>query len=75
MIKGSLEVAKGRIEEAAGALAGSDKLRAKGRSDQALGHVKQGAERGIRQAKASSREIIDRAKDVAHDAVDKAKHK
>jgi len=40
-MKGSTEVVKGRIEEAAGVLTGNDKLRAKGQTDQAVGHVKQ----------------------------------
>ena len=43
-MKGSTRIAKGRIEEAAGALAGNGKLRAKGRRDQAVGQVKQAAQ-------------------------------
>jgi uncharacterized protein YjbJ (UPF0337 family) len=35
------EVVKGRLEEAAGALTGNDKLRAEGKTDQAVGKVKQ----------------------------------
>jgi len=34
------QVAKGRIKEAAGVLTGNDKLRAKGKADQAVGEVK-----------------------------------
>ena len=48
-MKGSTKVVKGRIEEAAGALTGNDRLRAKGQTDEAVGHVKQTAERGVRQ--------------------------
>ncbi|HAL91652.1 MAG TPA: CsbD family protein [Verrucomicrobia bacterium] len=44
-MKGSTRIAKGRIEEAAGALAGNGKLRTKGQMNQALGHVKQGAKK------------------------------
>jgi uncharacterized protein YjbJ (UPF0337 family) len=40
-MKGSTKVVKGRIEEAAGALTGNDRLRTKGQTDQAVGHVKQ----------------------------------
>ena len=40
-MKGSTEVVKGRIEEAAGVLTGNDRLRAKGQTHQAVGHVKQ----------------------------------
>jgi len=71
-MKGSTEVVKGRIEEAAGALTGNDKLRARGQTDQAVGHVKQAAERGVRQAKEAARKIVDRARIIAQKAVDKA---
>jgi len=50
-MNGSLDVVKGRIEEGAGVLTDNDSLRAKGRTDQAVGHVKQAGEKGIRQAK------------------------
>ena len=64
-MKGSTEVVKGRIKEAAGVLTGNDKLRAKGQTDQAVGHVKQAAEKGVRQAKESARKIVQRAVDKA----------
>ena len=60
-MKGSTEVAKGRIEEAAGVLAGNDRLRAKGRTHQAVGHVKQAVEKGVREIKESARKIVDKA--------------
>ena len=44
---GKTDVVKGRIEEAAGALTGNDKLRAEGKTDQAVGKVKQVAEKAI----------------------------
>jgi len=72
-MKGSTEVVKGRIKEAAGVLTGNDKLRAKGRTDQAVGHVKQAAEKGVRQAKKSAQKIVDKARNVSQKAVDKAK--
>lgn len=72
-MKGSIEVMKGRIEEAAGALTGNDTLRAEGRADQAVGHIKQDAEKGVRHAKAFARKIVDRAIDVGQEAIDKAK--
>jgi uncharacterized protein YjbJ (UPF0337 family) len=40
-MSGKIDIVKGRIEEAAGALTGNDKLRAKGQTNQAVGHVKQ----------------------------------
>jgi uncharacterized protein YjbJ (UPF0337 family) len=71
-MKGSTEVVKGRIKEAAGVLTGNDKLRAQGQTDQAVGHVKQAAEKGIRQAKESGRKMVDKARNIAQKAVDKA---
>jgi uncharacterized protein YjbJ (UPF0337 family) len=38
---GKTDVVKGRIKEAAGALTGNDKLRAEGKTDQAVGKTKQ----------------------------------
>jgi len=72
-MKGSTEVVKGRIKEAAGVLTGNDKLRAQGQTDQAVGHVKQAAEKGVRQAKESARKIVDKARNIAQKAVDKAR--
>ena len=60
-MKGSTEVVKGRIEEAAGVLVGNDKLRAKGQVHQAVGHIKQAAEKGVEQVKDAARKIVDKA--------------
>jgi len=59
-MKGSTEVVKGRFEEAAGALTGNNRLRAKGQTDQAVGHVEQAVEKGVRQVKQSVRKIVDK---------------
>jgi uncharacterized protein YjbJ (UPF0337 family) len=72
-MKGSTEVVKGRIEEAAGVLTGNDRLRARGRTDQAVGHFKQAAERGVRQAQESARKIVDKARTIARNAAQKTK--
>lgn len=40
-MSGKTDVVKGRIKEAAGALAGNDALREEGKSDQAVGEAKQ----------------------------------
>ena len=61
MIRGAPQVVKGRIEEAAGVLTGNDRLRAKGQTDQAVGHVKQVVEKGVRQVKESVLKIADNA--------------
>ena len=50
-MKGSTEVVKGRIQEAAGVLTGNNKLRVQGRAHQVVGHVKLAAEKRVRQAK------------------------
>ncbi len=59
-MKGTTEVVKGRVEEAAGVLTGNDKLRAKGQTHQAVGHVKQAAEEGIRKIEAGVRKIVNK---------------
>jgi uncharacterized protein YjbJ (UPF0337 family) len=44
---GKTDVVKGRIKEAAGALTGDDKLRAEGKTDQAIGKVEQVAKKAV----------------------------
>jgi uncharacterized protein YjbJ (UPF0337 family) len=56
---GRTDVAKGRIKEAAGVLAGNDKLRAEGKADQAVGEVKQVAEKTIDKAKQAVKKLRD----------------
>lgn len=58
-------MAKGRVEEAAGALTNNDRLRAKGQTNQAVGRVTQAAEKGVRKLKASVRKIVDTDKPKA----------
>ena len=41
------DVVKGRIKEAAGVLTGNDELRSEGKTDQAIGKVKQIAEKAV----------------------------
>ena len=60
-MNGSTRVAKVRIEEATGVLTGSDRLRAKGQRDQAVGHIKQAAVKCVRQVKESVRRIAEKA--------------
>lgn len=50
-MSGKTDVVKGRIKEAAGVLIGNDKLREQGKTDQAVGKVKQVAEKAIEKAK------------------------
>jgi len=50
---------KGRIEEAAGTLTGNDKLREKGKTDQAVGKVKQLAEKAVDKAQEAVKKVCD----------------
>ena len=59
---GKTDEVKGRIKEAAGALTGDDKLRDEGKTDQAVGMVKQAVEK-----------VVDNVRDAAAAAIDKAK--
>ena len=72
-MRGKTEIVKGRIEEAAGVLTGNDRLRAKGQTDQAVGHVKQVAEKVVKEAKVTARKIVDAAKVRSQYAVVSAK--
>jgi uncharacterized protein YjbJ (UPF0337 family) len=47
MAAGKTDEVKGRVEEAAGALAGDEKLKQRGQIDQAAGKAKQTAEKVI----------------------------
>ena len=46
-MSGKTDVVKGRLKEAAGALTGNDELREEGKTDQAVGKVKQVAENAV----------------------------
>lgn len=46
-MSGRTDIVKGRVKEAAGVISGNDKLRAKGKTDQAVGRVKQKAEKAV----------------------------
>ena len=48
---GKTDVVKGRIKEVAGALTGSDKLRAEGKTDQAVGKAKQTVQKAVGKVK------------------------
>jgi uncharacterized protein YjbJ (UPF0337 family) len=68
-MSGKSDQAKGRVEEAVGALSGDEELRAEGKRDQLAGKVKNrtaAAEEKVEHG-------IDKAKDAAESALDKAK--
>ena len=58
-MSGKTDVVKGRIKEAAGALTGNDKLRAEGKTDQAVGKVKQVAEKAVDRVKRAVKKLRD----------------
>jgi uncharacterized protein YjbJ (UPF0337 family) len=59
-MSGTADRAKGRIKEATGVLAGDDKLRREGKVDQAVGKVKDAAEK--------AKSAVERGADKARDA-------
>jgi uncharacterized protein YjbJ (UPF0337 family) len=56
---GKTDIAKGRIKEAAGVLTGNDKLRAQGNADQAVGEVKQVADKAVNKVKQAVKKLRD----------------
>ncbi len=59
MGSGTVDKAKGRVKEAAGALTNDDKLRSEGKLDQAAGAVKNAAEK-----------VVEKVKQAVHNAKD-----
>jgi uncharacterized protein YjbJ (UPF0337 family) len=58
-MSGKTDVVKGRIKEAAGALTGNDKLRAQGKTDQAIGKVKQVAQKAVDKVEKAVKKVRD----------------
>lgn len=56
-MSGKTDVVKGRVKEAAGALIGNDKLRDEGKTDQAVGKVKQVAEKAVDQVEQAVKNV------------------
>jgi uncharacterized protein YjbJ (UPF0337 family) len=56
---GKTDVVKGRIKEAAGVLTGDDKLRAKGKAEQAVGEVKEVAKQAVDKVKQAVKNLHD----------------
>jgi uncharacterized protein YjbJ (UPF0337 family) len=56
---GKTDEVKGRIKEAAGALTGNDKLRAEGKTDQAVGKVKQVAKKAVDKVDQAIKQVRD----------------
>jgi uncharacterized protein YjbJ (UPF0337 family) len=58
-MSGKTDEVKGRIKEAAGALIGNDKLREEGKTDQAVGKVKQVAEKAVEKVKEAVKKVTE----------------
>ena len=56
---GKTDVVKGRIKEASGVLTGNDELREEGEIDQAVGKVKQAAQKVSDKVKKAMRDAIE----------------
>jgi uncharacterized protein YjbJ (UPF0337 family) len=57
-MSGKTDVVKGRIKEAAGDLTGNDKLRAEGKTDEAVGETKQAVQKAADVVKASVKKVV-----------------
>lgn len=66
---GKTDIIKGRIKEAAGVLAGNERLRAEGQADQAIGKVKESAQQAVAEAKDAAHTAIGKAKQAAQQAI------
>jgi uncharacterized protein YjbJ (UPF0337 family) len=62
---GKSDEVKGRIKEAAGALTGNDKLRDEGKTDQAVGKVKQVVENAVDAVKGAADKVADKTRQAA----------
>src|SRR5487761_1330017 len=60
LMSGKTDELKGRIKEAAGAVADDDRLRREGKTDQATGKIKQNVEKVVDKAKDSIERLNDR---------------
>lgn len=58
-MSGKTDVVKGRIKEAAGVLTGNEKLREEGRTDQAVGKVKQVGQKAVDKVKQTVKKLAD----------------
>ncbi len=56
---GKTDEVKGRIKEAAGVVTGNDKLRAEGKTDQAVGKVKEVADKAVDKVKQTVKKLRD----------------
>jgi uncharacterized protein YjbJ (UPF0337 family) len=65
---GTMDKAKGRVKEAAGALTDDDKLRREGRVDQLVGKMKDATEKLIDTAKDGAEKVTEKVTRAIHSA-------
>ena len=71
-MSGEKDIVKGRIKEATGVLTNNERLRAEGKTDQAVGRIKQTAGKVVDAAKDAARMTVETAKEVAKEAASNA---
>jgi uncharacterized protein YjbJ (UPF0337 family) len=71
---GKTDKIKGRIKEAVGALTDNDTLKREGQRDQAVGEVKEAAERAAEKVQDEGERVAQKVKDTVARAVAKAKN-
>jgi uncharacterized protein YjbJ (UPF0337 family) len=70
---GKMDMVKGRIKEAVGALTDNNKLRDQGKADQAIGRVKQVTQSAVGTVKVAAKQTVVMAKNTARQAIKVAK--
>jgi len=58
-MSGKTDVVKGRIKEAAGVLTGDDKLRAEGKTDQAVGKAKEAVQKAADTVRETVKKVLE----------------
>ena len=71
---GKMDMVKGRIKEAVGALTDNNKLRDQGKADQAVGKVKQVTQSAVGKVKVAANQTVVAAKKTARRTVNMAKN-
>ena len=64
-MNGKIDIAKGRIKEAAGVLINNEALRNEGKADQVAGKAEEVVETAVQKIKESAQKTIDKLKGVA----------
>ena len=71
---GKIDKIKGRIKEAVGVLTDNDSLQKEGQRDQAVGEVKEAAERAVEKVQETAEKVAAQVQDKVARAVEQAKN-